>query len=89
MLRLESIGGKAGLSLKMTSMITKTWKMKDIWFKVSERPAATRLIKRLIRAGWEFQCGAIMDDGQVEGDDSLPEKSIDGQPTQEVQLYKI
>jgi len=70
-------------------MITKTWKTKDIWFKTSERRAATRLTKRLIRAGWEFQCGAIMENGQVKGDDSLPEKSIDGCPTEEVQLYLL
>lgn len=70
-------------------MVVKTWKTKDIWFKVSDRRAATSLVKRLIRNGWEFQCGAILENGLIEGDDSLPNKWIDGHPTQEVQLYKL
>ncbi len=70
-------------------MITKTWKTKDIWFKASERKTATKLILSLLKRGWEFQSGFVRDDGQVEGDDSIPGKWIDGEATEEVQLYYI
>ena len=71
------------------ALIIKTWRTKDIWFKVSDRKIATKTVNALLSKGWEFQDGAILDDGLVYGEPSLKSKQIDGEQTEEIQMYLI
>ncbi len=70
-------------------MKVDTWKTKDIWFKASERKSATKLVNKLLKNGWVFQSGYLDKNLQVVGDRSLPTQCLDGEETEEIQLYLI
>lgn len=68
-------------------MIIKTWTTKDIYFTSPEREEVTKYVLKLLKKGWELHIGVIVLSGVIMGDTSDKSKWLDGQETEEIQLY--
>ena len=61
-------------------------KSRDIFFTDSERKEVTKKVKRLLKAGWFFQCGHIAENGLVEGDEEDAQKDANGETIEVIQI---